>query len=95
VVGSCEYGNERLGSVKGGKFLEQLNECWLLKKDFMELLVTDVSHVSDTFVVLNMPTATLHGYVVTCARCCVGESLTSLVSCSLCEHLTYFVYFRN
>jgi hypothetical protein len=27
VVGSCEHGNEPLGSIKGRKFLDQLSDC--------------------------------------------------------------------
>jgi hypothetical protein len=33
VVGCCEHGDEPPGSVKGGKFLDKLNDCWLLRKD--------------------------------------------------------------
>jgi hypothetical protein len=33
VAGFCEHGNEPSGSIKGGEFLDQLNEYWLLKKD--------------------------------------------------------------
>jgi hypothetical protein len=29
--GSCEHGNEPLGSIKDRKFLEKLSDCWLLK----------------------------------------------------------------
>jgi hypothetical protein len=32
MSGSCEHGNEPLGSVKDGKFLDQLNNYQLLKK---------------------------------------------------------------
>jgi hypothetical protein len=32
VVGSCEYGNERLGSIKCWKFLDYLSNCWFLMK---------------------------------------------------------------
>jgi hypothetical protein len=31
VVESCEHGNESLGSIKGRSFLDQLNDCQLLK----------------------------------------------------------------
>jgi hypothetical protein len=31
--GFCEHGNEPSGSIKGGEFLDQLNDCQLLKKD--------------------------------------------------------------
>jgi hypothetical protein len=31
--GSCEHGTEGLVSIKGGKFLNQLNDYQLLKKD--------------------------------------------------------------
>jgi hypothetical protein len=27
VAGSCSYGNEHLGSVKGGRILDQLSDC--------------------------------------------------------------------
>jgi hypothetical protein len=30
--GSCEHGNEPLASIKGGEFLDNLSDCWLLKK---------------------------------------------------------------
>jgi hypothetical protein len=33
VAGSSEHGNELLGSIKGGEFLDQLSDCQLLKKD--------------------------------------------------------------
>jgi hypothetical protein len=33
VAGSCEYGNERSGSMKGGEFLDELSEYQLLKKN--------------------------------------------------------------
>ena len=29
VVGCCEHGNEPPGSMKRGKFLDQLRNCWL------------------------------------------------------------------
>jgi hypothetical protein len=32
-TGSCEHGNEPSGSVKGEEFLDELRNCWLLKKD--------------------------------------------------------------
>jgi hypothetical protein len=34
VAGSCEHGNEDSGSIKGGEFLNWLNDCWFLKNDF-------------------------------------------------------------
>jgi hypothetical protein len=33
VAGSCEHDNEPSGSIKGGQLLDQLSDCWLLKKD--------------------------------------------------------------
>jgi hypothetical protein len=27
MVGSCEHSNELSGSIKGGEFLDQMNEC--------------------------------------------------------------------
>jgi hypothetical protein len=33
VAGTCECGNETLGSVKRGEFLDYLRTGWLLKKD--------------------------------------------------------------
>jgi len=33
VAGCCEHGNELLFSLKGGEFLDQLSDCWLLSKD--------------------------------------------------------------
>jgi hypothetical protein len=35
VTGFCEHGNERLGSIDGGEFLDQLSHCWLLKDFFV------------------------------------------------------------
>jgi len=32
VAGFCEHGNEPSGSIKSGKFLDQLSDCQLLKK---------------------------------------------------------------
>jgi hypothetical protein len=34
VAGSCKHGNETSGSVKRGKFLEQLSDCQLLKNSY-------------------------------------------------------------
>jgi hypothetical protein len=31
VTGSCEHCNEILGSMKGGEFVEYMNDYWLLK----------------------------------------------------------------
>jgi hypothetical protein len=33
VEGGYEHGNELLGSITGGKFLDWLSDYWLLKKD--------------------------------------------------------------
>jgi hypothetical protein len=33
-VGSCEHGNEPSGSMKGGKFLDQVSDCQIFKTDF-------------------------------------------------------------
>jgi hypothetical protein len=33
VANSCEHGNEYLGSIKGGEFLDQVRDNQLLKKD--------------------------------------------------------------
>jgi len=33
VAGTCECGNEPLGSIKCGEFLDLLRTGWLLKKD--------------------------------------------------------------
>jgi hypothetical protein len=33
VAGCCEHGNELSGSIKGGKFLDQLSNCYLQEKD--------------------------------------------------------------
>jgi hypothetical protein len=33
VAGSCEHGNELLGSIKGGKFVDYLSDCQLFNKD--------------------------------------------------------------
>lgn len=32
VEGSCEHGNECLGSVKRKEFFHQPNDCWIVKK---------------------------------------------------------------
>jgi hypothetical protein len=32
-MGSCEHGNEPLGSIKGSEFFDQLSNCQFLKKD--------------------------------------------------------------
>jgi len=32
-TGCCEHGNEALGSIKGGKFLDHLSDCQLLSND--------------------------------------------------------------
>jgi hypothetical protein len=29
----CEHGNEPSGSIKWGEFLDQLSDCYVLKKD--------------------------------------------------------------
>jgi hypothetical protein len=34
MAGSCEHGYELTGSIKGGRFLDQLNNYQLLKEDF-------------------------------------------------------------
>jgi hypothetical protein len=34
VVGSCEYGNESSGSIKGREFLDQLSDYQILTKDY-------------------------------------------------------------
>jgi hypothetical protein len=34
VAVSCQHGNKISGSIKGGEFLELLNDYQLLKKDF-------------------------------------------------------------
>jgi hypothetical protein len=45
-----------------------------------------------TFYRVNTQTAMLHGrQAVKCTCCCQGNTLTSLVSCSLCEQLHIFV----
>jgi hypothetical protein len=33
VMNFCEHGNEPVGSVKGGEFLDYLSDCQCLKKD--------------------------------------------------------------
>jgi len=42
-VGSCEHGNEPLGSIKGGKFLYRLSDSRLPKKAF------DLTEVFETY----------------------------------------------
>jgi hypothetical protein len=55
IAGCCEHGNETLGSLEGGKFLEQLSDYQLLKKDatsrcqsvknntYLEFLISPIS----------------------------------------------------
>jgi hypothetical protein len=33
VAGCCEHGNDPSGSIKSGKYLDQLRDYWLVKKD--------------------------------------------------------------
>jgi len=33
ITASCENVNELSGSIKGGKFLYHLSDCWFLEKD--------------------------------------------------------------
>jgi hypothetical protein len=33
VASSCEHGDEHMGSIKGGEFLDKLSDYYLLKKD--------------------------------------------------------------
>jgi len=33
MAGFCEHGNENLGFIKGGKFIEYLSDYYLLKKN--------------------------------------------------------------
>jgi len=42
-MGYCEDGNEILLSVKSRKFIYQLSDYQLLKKDFAECVYVDVS----------------------------------------------------
>jgi hypothetical protein len=37
-AGCCEHSNYISGSIKGGEFLNRLSDCYLLKKDSMELV---------------------------------------------------------
>jgi hypothetical protein len=39
-MASCDYGDESSGSIKGGKFLEQVSDCWLLRSSLAKLKVT-------------------------------------------------------
>ena len=34
MVGSCEHGDERTGSVKCREFIDYLKNCWLLGKNY-------------------------------------------------------------
>jgi hypothetical protein len=42
---SLEYGNESSGYMNGGKNLDQLNDCWLLKKDLFYLVKACVTQL--------------------------------------------------
>jgi len=42
VAVSCEHGNEPSGSIKGAKFLDQLSNYQLLKKDPAQWNVIDI-----------------------------------------------------
>jgi hypothetical protein len=33
MAGSCEHGNVNSGSIKGREFLDQVNDCQILKKE--------------------------------------------------------------
>jgi hypothetical protein len=35
MAGSCEHGNEPLGSIKGGELVDQLRNCKLVKNELV------------------------------------------------------------
>jgi hypothetical protein len=35
LVGTPEHGNEPSGSIKGGEFLDQFSDCYLIEKDYL------------------------------------------------------------
>jgi hypothetical protein len=40
--GFCEHGNEPLGSIKGGEFLDQVSNCKVSRKTFYDLVSHEV-----------------------------------------------------
>jgi hypothetical protein len=57
MVGSCEHGDEPLGFIKQCKFLEKLQDCWLLQKGSAALnksVSQLVIEVLDYFVTLSV-----------------------------------------
>jgi hypothetical protein len=40
---SCERGNKPLGSIKGGKYVDHLNDYYLMKKDSVGQLMAEVT----------------------------------------------------
>jgi hypothetical protein len=48
VAGCCEHGNEILGSIKCGVFLDKLSDYKLLKEDSVELVIKkSLVHATD------------------------------------------------
>jgi hypothetical protein len=47
MADSCDHGNENLGSIKNGEFLDEHSDYWLLKK------VPTVCRLSDTALRIN------------------------------------------
>jgi hypothetical protein len=37
LAGFCEHGNEPSGYIKGGEFIEELSDFWLIKKFYVPL----------------------------------------------------------
>jgi hypothetical protein len=48
-VGSCEHGNELSSFINGGKFLDQLSNYYLPKKDMRFQVLTAVSMKKTAF----------------------------------------------
>jgi hypothetical protein len=42
VAGSCEHGNETASAIKGGEFLDQLNNYYLLNKKYTSYTASDM-----------------------------------------------------
>jgi hypothetical protein len=64
VAGSREHGNEPLGSIKGGEFLDHMSGCQLLKEDCAEITVLHI----ELFIHLDCV------YTNVCIVTCVGAA---------------------
>jgi hypothetical protein len=74
VVGSCEYSNEPLGSIKDGEFLDYLSNYHLLKKDHAMNLIAVILSIqffiylrADSNINLTVPSAKVFNYITVCS----------------------------